>query len=356
MRSVPVPLPDRHYDVLVGEGVTDGLAGRLEQHDRVAVLADRRVVELHGELLPAAPSLQVEGGEAVKDLERLGEVLDFCAAAGLSRRSALVVHGGGTVGDLGGLAASLFKRGLDVVQVPTTLLAQVDASVGGKTAINLAAGKNLAGTFHQPAAVFCDPRALGTLAEEEFASGLGEVGKTALIEGDASLSLLEDRMEAVMDRDPAALADVVEACVRTKARVVVSDPEERGARRALNLGHTFGHAIEHAAGYGRVPHGVAVGVGLALAAQAAERAVGAPSALTRRTTALLELAGLPSSLQQLREATGLGDVLSREALLEGLGHDKKGSVGAPEFVLARAEGDVIMGVPLEDELLDSLLA
>ena len=159
-----------------------------------------------------------------------------------------------------------------------------------------------------------------------------------------------------MDRDPAALADVVEACVRTKARVVVSDPEERGARRALNLGHTFGHAIEHAAGYGRVPHGVAVGVGLALAAQAAERAVGAPSALTRRTTALLERAGLPSSLQQLREVTDLGDVLSREALLEGLGHDKKGSVGAPEFVLARGEGDVIMGVPLEDELLDGLLA
>lgn len=354
MGSVSVSLSDRSYEVHVGQGVREHLGSLAARYDRVAVLADRRVAALHGPILESAPTLELAGGEPVKTLDHLGEVLDFCAHAGLSRGSALVVHGGGTVGDLGGLAASLFKRGLDVVQVPTTLLAQVDASVGGKTAINLAAGKNLAGTFHHPAAVLCDTDALLTLEDADFTSGLGEAIKTALIDGAPSLTRLEASMERLVRREVDALAEVVEACVRTKAAVVASDPEERGPRRALNLGHTFGHAIEHAAGYGRVPHGVAVGLGLALAARAAERAVGASPELTARTTSLLERAGIPTALPELRRAFGLGDGLTPGALLEGLGQDKKGRVGAPEFVLARAEGDVIMGVTLEEELLREL--
>ncbi|MEM8714120.1 MAG: 3-dehydroquinate synthase family protein, partial [Planctomycetota bacterium] len=256
-----------------------------------------------------------------------------------------------------GLAASLFKRGLRVVQVPTTLLAQVDASVGGKTAVNLAAGKNLAGTFHQPSAVFCDTALLGTLDEDEYLSGLGEVVKTALIEGPESLAALEAQAEALRSRDPDALEDIVGRSVATKARVVVSDPTEKGTRRSLNLGHTFGHAIEHAAGYGRVPHGIAVGVGLQLAAAASVRALdGASEDLVGSVERLLGAFGLPATLSELRERHGLHDELRADALIEGLGHDKKGRVGAPEFVLLRGPGEIELGVPLERAHLEALFA
>lgn len=356
MITVPISPEGQPYEVLVGAGAAARASDLASGYDRAAVIADRRVVSLHGNLLPQAPTLEVEAGEPLKTLDGLGRVLEFCAEAELSRKSLLVAYGGGTVGDLGGLAASMYKRGVDVLQVPTTLLAQVDASVGGKTAINLEAGKNLAGTFHQPAAVLCDPRLLVTVDDAEFASGLGEVIKTAIIGGEGTLSLVERRMGELLRRDPAALAEVVEACVRVKAEVVTADPEERGPRRALNLGHTFAHAIEHAAGYGSVPHGVAVGVGLALAARAAERTCGANPALTERTVRALKLAGLPWSVAQLRETYGLHDQLTAAALYRGLGQDKKGAVGAPEFVLARGEGDVIMGLHLGEELLAELLA
>ncbi len=354
--SISLAGESSRYDVLVGSGVSKEVRSYQDGRDRVAVLADRRVTSLHGPLLEGVPTLEVEAGESLKTMDGLGRALEFCAASGLSRRSLLIAVGGGTVGDLGGLAASLFKRGIDVLQVPTTLLAQVDASVGGKTAINLASGKNLAGTFHQPAGVLCDSDLLVTLDETELASGLGEVIKTALIGGDETLALVERLTPHLLDRDPGALAEVVEACVRVKAQVVLSDPEERGPRRALNLGHTFAHAIEHAAGFGAVPHGVAVGVGLALAATAAERTVGAPGALTERTTRLLDRAGLPSTLGALRQTYGLEERLTPAALRGGLDHDKKGAVGAPEFVLARREGDVIMGLNLGEDLLSELLA
>ena len=258
MASVPIALEGQHHEVIVGlRGPLQGrelAAGR----DQVAILADRRVTALHGPLIEGTSTLEVNAGESLKSMDGLAEVLDFCAAAGLSRGSLLIAYGGGTVGDLGGLAASLFKRGVDVLQVPTTLLAQVDASVGGKTAINLRAREELAGSFHQPAGVLCDTALLATLSDADFASGLGEVIKTSIIGGEATLGQIEVLMDALIERDPSALAAVVEACVRVKAQVVVSDPE-RGPRRALNLGHTFAHAIESAAGFGVVPHGVAVG-------------------------------------------------------------------------------------------------
>ena len=355
MNSVSISLEGHAYEVLVGAGASASAGDLTAGRDRVAVLADQRVVALHGPLLKAAPTLEVLAGESLKTLEGLGRVLEFCATSGLSRGSVLAAYGGGTVGDLGGLAAALYKRGIAVLQVPTTLLAQVDASVGGKTAINLASGKNLAGSFHHPAAVLCDTRLLETLDDAELRSGLGEVIKTAIIGGEEALELVERRLDRLCERDPAALAEVVELCVRVKARIVAADPEERGSRRVLNLGHTFAHAIELAAGFGRVPHGVAVAVGLSLAARAAERSSGAPAALTARTLRALDRAGLPSSLADLREAYSLQGELSPQALLHGLRHDKKGVVGAPEFVLARREGDVIMGVHLDENLLTDLL-
>ncbi|MEM6571814.1 MAG: 3-dehydroquinate synthase [Planctomycetota bacterium] len=357
--TIRVDVAGAPYDVHVGADVRARIADVTAGADRVACVADRRVRELHGPLAAPEgadmPELLLDGGEGAKTFARLEEALDFCADARLSRASCLVAYGGGTIGDLGGLVASLFKRGLPVVQVPTTLLSQVDASVGGKTAINLTAGKNLAGTFHQPSAVLCDTAVLATLDDHEFASGLGEVVKTAIIGGEEVLARIEGAADAVVSRDGNALGDVVAACVRVKARVVESDPEERGLRRVLNLGHTFGHAIEHAAGYGRVPHGVAVGVGLTIAARAAEVAMGADRDLTERTRRLLVRFGLPVSLDELRGRDGLGGALTPEALRVGLGHDKKGRVGAPEFVLARAAGDVSAGIELDAALVDELL-
>lgn len=357
---IHVPLASTPYDVHVGEGVRHSAARAVAAAvtggtvDRVAVVADERVCELHGGVGVDAPTLKLQGGEGIKSLGVLGEVLDFCAQSSLSRQSLLVAYGGGTVGDLTGLAASLFKRGLRVVQVPTTLLAQVDASVGGKTGINLAAGKNLAGTFHQPHAVYCDTGLLETLSDAEFQSGLGEVLKTALVDGVDSFEELERSAPQLATRDADALRDTVAQCVATKARVVVSDPEERGARRALNLGHTFGHAIEHAAGYGRVPHGVAVGVGLRLAAAASKAVFEDCDMDAARIGALLGAFGLPGDLNALRDRYDLRGELNAEALIDGLGHDKKGRVGAPEFVLIRRPGQLELGVPLEVPMLREL--
>lgn len=355
-RRVRVELGPDAYDVLVGPGVRARAAGLVEEvsgDGRVATVADAEVVRHHGALMTHGPVLELEGGEGAKTFEGLERVLEFCASASLSRRSALFAYGGGTIGDLGGLSASLFKRGMAVVQVPTTLLAQVDASVGGKTAINLAAGKNLAGTFHQPAEVLCDTELLATLDDAEYASGLGEVLKTAILAGDAELAALETSAGAVAARDADALVEAVEMCVRTKARVVSEDPLEKGLRRALNLGHTFGHAIEHVAGYGAVPHGVAVAVGIDLAARAAEQTYGSDGGVGERARALCATFGLADSLAALREA---GHVLPAGDLVAGLAHDKKGAVGAPEFVLPKAPGDIALGVPLEARLLEELFA
>jgi len=332
------------------------------ERDVCVVLADAEAWRLHGHRagdLAAWPRLELAGGEACKSLATLGQVLDFLATSGCSRRSCLVAFGGGTIGDLGGLAASLFKRGMDVVQAPTTLLAQVDAAIGGKTAINLSAGKNLAGTFHHPCAVLADSDVLATLPEREFRSGLGEVLKCALIGGERELARLEVRAADLVARDGHALGEVVTDAVSVKAAIVAEDPEEHGRRRVLNLGHTFGHALEHAAGYGLLPHGeaVAAGIGLALAASARVGLL-EDTALPARFEALARALGLPTGLADLatrhREALPPG-AFSAEALWAGLAHDKKGAVGAPEFVLVRALGSLALGVPLTADTLAGLL-
>lgn len=348
---------ERPYRVHVGPGVLARAGDAGDPSLGLALLADERVLALHGAglgRLESVPRLELSGGEDAKTLVRLGEVLEFCASAGLSRGSTLVTLGGGTMGDLGGLAASLFKRGLGVVHLPTTLLSQVDASVGGKTAINLAAGKNLAGTFHQPTAVYCDTDTLRTLPARELASGLGEVVKTALVGGREALDAVERRASELLAADPQALSETVAACVTIKARVVAADPTEQGPRRALNLGHTFAHALEHAAGFGALPHGVAVAVGIVLALQASsECGLLEDASLLPRIQGLNSSLGLPSSLAELRET--YGQPLPVQDLLLGLAHDKKGAVGEPEFVLVRSPGDLPLGVVLKEAQLESLL-
>lgn len=345
------------YEVVVGPGVL-AEAPRAIGAERAVVLADASVARLHGARLgelATLPWLTLPPGEASKAFPTLERVLDFLAAHDLDRRSRLVAFGGGVIGDLGGFAASIYMRGIAFVQCPTTLLAQVDASVGGKTAVNLARGKNLAGTFHQPAAVFADTSVLATLPEDEYLSGLGEVVKTALV-GDAGLlELLEEAAERVRTRDADLLADLIGRAVRVKARVVASDAREEGPRKTLNLGHTFAHGIEHAAGFGTIPHGLAVAAGLVLALEASRRSgVLEDAALPARVAALLARLGLPASLAELRERSG--QRLDAGELLSGMRHDKKGRAGEPALVLARRIGELLWDERIDAASLASLLA
>jgi shikimate kinase/3-dehydroquinate synthase len=348
----------RPYEVVVGPGALGALEQALSRTVPAAVLTDANVERLHAARLGRAaerPRLAVPPGDGSKSFPMLERVLDFLVASGLDRRSTLVAFGGGMVGDLGGLAAALFMRGIACVQCPTTLLAQVDSSVGGKTAVNLAAGKNLAGAFHPPRLVLADTELLATLPEAELGSGLGEVVKTALIAGGALLERLERDAAAVRARDPAALAELVEACVAFKASIVARDEEERrGSRALLNLGHTFGHGLEQAAGPGTIPHGVAVAVGLVLALEAsAHSGLLEQPELVTRVRALLTRLGLPASLGELRARSGRR--LAPAEVVAGMRHDKKGSAGRPAFVLVRGEGRLVSGLELEDSLLAELL-
>ena len=345
------------YRVTVGRGVLSSAAASVRETASVAILSDGNVAPHYAADFSrdgGIPTLVVPPGEGAKSFAGLEEVLDFLVASDFDRTSVLVALGGGVVGDLGGLAASMFMRGIDVVQCPTSLLAMVDASVGGKTAVNLRAGKNLAGTFHQPRAVFADPDTLATLPATEYASGLGEVVKTALI-GDAELlTLLEEQAPSILARDPDLLTDVVERCVRLKAGIVERDEREGGERKLLNLGHTFAHGIEQAAGFGTVPHGVAVAVGLGLAVEASARLeILDDPGLGGRLAALLGQLGVSATLADLRRETGRP--LPAAELRAAMRHDKKGVAGAPTFVLPRAVGALVRDVAVEARLLDELL-
>jgi 3-dehydroquinate synthase len=354
-----VPVATRAgYEVCVGPSALDELARALAPGEKAAVLCDTTVERLHlARLGPAAelPRLALPPGEDEKSMATLERVLDFLAGADLDRRSTLVAFGGGVIGDVGGLAAALFMRGIACLQCPTTLLAQVDSSVGGKTAVNLRAGKNLAGAFHQPRLVLADTHTLATLPEEELRSGLGEVVKSALIGDGELLALLERESAALLARDAQLLAEVVTRCVRVKAGIVARDEHERGERKLLNLGHTFAHGLEQAAGFGRIPHGTAVGVGLGLALAASARTgLLAEPELCERVARLLERLGLAADLTTLRERYGVR--LEAAAVLAGMQHDKKGSAGRPAFVLVRGLGRLAPEQRLDERLLTELLA
>jgi len=337
------------YEVHVGAGLLLGVNQAVARYSAAAVLTDTTVGELYLELLgPLAlgPVVHVNPGEQTKCFAQLESVLDQLARADLDRNACLVAFGGGVIGDLGGLAASLYKRGIDFIQCPTTLLAQVDASVGGKTAVDLPSGKNLAGTFNQPQVVFADVTLLDTLTEDEYASGLGEVLKAAVISGKRDLAALETAAPALRERDFETLVDVVERCVRTKARIVAEDPEERGPRQQLNLGHTFAHAIEHLAGYGRIPHGIAVAAGVGAALEhSAKRGLLEEHTLANRVRALGRALGLPATIPELEERYGVE--LAEKALIESMRFDKKNRGGEIRLVLPRRAGQILYDIPFE---------
>ena len=340
---VPVALGARAYNIDIAAGAlarAGDIVAPLTRSRTVSVVTDTTVARHHLPALAAslgraglsAQPLILAPGEGRKNWRTLETVVEALLARGVERGDAVIAFGGGVVGDLTGFAAAILRRGCRFVQIPTTLLAQVDSSVGGKTAINAAAGKNLVGAFHQPAAVVIDPDLLDTLPPREVRAGYAEIVKTALLGDAAFFAWLEANAAALLAGDGAARVHAIATSVAAKARIVVADERETGDIRALlNLGHTFGHALEAEAGFGdRLLHGEAVAIGCALAfAFSAERGL-CPAADVDRVAAHLAAAGLPVSPR--------GIAASAAPLIAHMRQDKKMAGGTLAFVLAHGIG------------------
>lgn len=337
---ITVKLGERSYPLHFGHDLRALVRAQVEQATaagrKLVVVTDRNLVETQGDALAAmvgaTPRIVLEPGEKTKSLTDLGRVLDFMAEQRLDRTSLLVVAGGGVIGDLGGFAAASYLRGIGFWQIPTTLLAMVDSSVGGKTGINLKAGKNLVGAFHQPTAVFIATELLSTLPAREFAAGMAEVVKYGLL-GDPGLfgDLEQGRLSVSSPR----LAAVIRRCCEAKARVVEADEFERakvGGRALLNLGHTFGHAIEQVTGYGTYLHGEAVAIGLVAAARLSQRLGLIPSTDVDRVVRVLAAHDLPVALRT---------PLAWPDLLAAMSRDKKVRAGRLRFVVLKSLGEAI---------------
>jgi 3-dehydroquinate synthase len=332
-----VELGSRSYPILIGEGLLtqpDLLGQHVSARD-VLVVSNTTVAPLYLEALAGSlrPRRIVEAilpdGESHKTLSNVSRILDVLVANRFARDCTVVALGGGVVGDMAGFAAACYQRGVAYVQVPTTLLAQVDSSVGGKTGVNHPGGKNLIGAFHQPVAVLADTRTLATLPIRELRAGLAEVIKHGLICDPAFFSWLEEHIDELLAGEPAALAHVIRRSCEIKAEIVGRDEREHGDRALLNLGHTFGHAIESATGYTKWLHGEAIGAGL-LMATAMSRECGLVAAQdVERLRRLLERTGLPTRIE------GVG----AKAALEHMRIDKKVQSGRIRLVLLRAIGD-----------------
>ena len=342
--TVKVALDARSYDIVIGRGILASLGARiaaLRPGAKVAVVSDENVARLHLAAVEAAfaerdiasSRLIVAAGEGAKSFRVFEQVCEAIIAARIERGDLVVALGGGVIGDLAGFAASAVRRGLDYVQVPTTLLAQVDSSVGGKTAINSAHGKNLIGAFHQPILVLADTALLDTLPPRQFRAGYAEIVKYALIGDAAFFCWLEANWREVFAGGPAREHAIAVSC-RAKAAIVARDERETGERALLNLGHTFGHALEAACGFSdRLLHGEAVAAGIALAFGFSARQRLMPAAAADRAIAHLAEAGLPT---RLRDLPGGPPALDR--LMELIGQDKKIKRGMLTFILARGIG------------------
>jgi len=353
MQRVHVAIPGGGYEILIGGGASAELPQRLASLSptRILVVTDRVVAGLHANALAmhlrgVAPTAACElpEGEAGKTLAAVERVVDALVAHRADRRSIVVAVGGGVVGDIAGFAASVFMRGTRFVQVPTTLLAQVDSSVGGKTGVNHPSGKNLIGAFHQPALVVADTAFLRTLPSRELSAGLAEVIKHGLLADAGYFGAVERDLPVLRACDEAALARAVTRSCEIKAGVVARDEREAGERALLNLGHTFGHAIEALAGYGRWLHGEAVGCGLCLAADLSRRLGLIDATAVARIEAAVASAGLPTRIEGL----------ARAAALEAMAGDKKAEAGRIRFIVLERIGRAIQRTVPAD-LLDATL-
>ncbi|MAK59631.1 MAG: 3-dehydroquinate synthase [Ponticaulis sp.] len=344
---VRVELGSRSYDIVIGSQALTESAGRLKAilkpgTKRIFVLTDENVWSHHGGALQTlaqnigqTPIVHVlPAGEATKSFENLQFVLEWLISHEAERNDVLLAFGGGVIGDLAGLAAGLMKRGMPFVQIPTTLLSQVDSSVGGKTAINSKHGKNLIGLFNQPALVLADMSLLSTLPPREWRAGYAEVIKYGLIDRPDFFETLEARTSDILSGDLSALSEAVKTSCESKADVVAADETERGRRALLNLGHTFGHAIEKARGFdGRVLHGEAVATGMCMAYRYSRDLELCPGQDVVRAERLIAAAGLAPTLSALKT----GD-FSADELLSHMFQDKKVESGALTLILAKGIG------------------
>ena len=359
MRIVKVSLGNRSYQIKIGMGLLGRLGAEcaaLGLGRRCVIISDRNVAPRFG---PAACEslrqagfqcelLTVPAGETAKDLKTVRACYDQLAALRLERKSFVLALGGGVVGDLAGFVAATYLRGIAFVQAPTTLLAQVDSSVGGKVGVNLKAGKNLVGAFHQPRLVLCGLETLASLPEREFRAGLAEVIKYGIIYDAGFFRRLERDLPAIIRRQPAMLAGVVARCCQIKAEVVGQDETENGLRAILNFGHTVGHALEAISHYGKYLHGEAIAIGQAAAARLSARQLGLPPGQAARIETLLERAGLPTQVSLTPR--------QRDKLLSAMKLDKKASGGEVKFVLARKIGEAQFGQDVAAAMIEQIVS
>jgi 3-dehydroquinate synthase len=352
---VEIQLGERSYPILIGGGLLEDAAsfGVVPAAASALIVSNTTVAPLYAHALRTVLAnrfrtvhlLELPDGEAHKNLETLNLIFDALLGHGSDRKTVLFALGGGVVGDMTGFAAASYMRGVPFVQVPTTLLAQVDSSVGGKTAINHPLGKNMIGAFYQPQLVLCDLNTLQTLPPRELSAGLAEVIKYGPIYDMAFFDWIESNIEALVARDPAALAHAVKRSCEIKALVVGQDERETGLRAILNFGHTFGHAIESGLGYGEWLHGEAVAAGTVLAAELSARMGMLSSAEVARTRQLLQAAGLPTRAPRW----------PAERYLELMGHDKKVQAGRLRLVLLRRLGEAFVSADFSHEKLIEVL-
>ena len=348
-RTIIVELGDRSYSIIIGSGLIGGQfdLGEYVIGDDCLIVTNETVAPLYLEKLTAnlsdksVESISLPDGEAYKTTESMHMILDKLVEIGANRDTTVIALGGGVVGDIAGFAAACYMRGVGFIQVPTTLLAQVDSSVGGKTGVNHAKGKNLVGAFYQPSAVVIDTDALATLPGRELKAGLAEVIKYGAITDVKFMAWLEDNMDALVAGDSDALAHAIEQSCALKAEVVADDEREAGRRAILNFGHTFGHAIEYCQGYGEWLHGEAVAAGMVMAAKLSE----IDNSDVDRLQALLENAGLPAS------PPAIGAAEMRAAM----GLDKKVRNKQLRFVLLHALGDAFVTADYDRDRLEQLL-
>jgi len=337
MITITVDLGERAYPIYIGSGLL-GSAGLLDPHlrgRRALIVTNTTVGPLYEARVRAmvgggrVESVVLPDGEAHKTLATMERILDALVAGRYGRDAVVIALGGGVVGDIAGFAAAVYQRGIEFIQVPTTLLSQVDSAVGGKTGVNHPGGKNMVGAFHQPICVVADAATLGTLPDRELAAGLAEVVKYGLIADAPFFAWLEEHAQALVARDAAALHHVIRRSCEVKADVVAGDEREQGRRALLNLGHTFGHAIENAMGYGEWLHGEAVGAGMAMAARFSQRLGWLAPADVARVEQLLRRMGLPVAAPRL----------DAEGFLAAMAADKKVLAGQVRLVLLRALGN-----------------
>jgi 3-dehydroquinate synthase len=357
METLRVELGTRAYPIHIGPGLLDA-EDLYRPHlgaGRVAVISNSVVAPLYLERVKAALAragarqsldVLVEDGEQAKSWGTLERVFDALLGARLGRDSVIVALGGGVVGDLAGFAAAVYQRGIPFIQLPTTLLAQVDSSVGGKTAVNHPRGKNMIGAFHQPRAVIADVAALATLPERELRAGIAEVVKHGFALDAAFAAWLEANIGRLLAREPDALTHAVRRSCELKARIVAEDERETGTRALLNFGHTFGHAIETGAGFGTWLHGEAVAAGMVMAADLSSRAGLLSASDAARLRHLLQRAGLPVE----------GPPLPAERYLELMAGDKKAAAGRVRFVLLEAVGRAVIRGDVDERLVRAAIA